>query len=78
MNAHTDIVLSDDLLRSQVKYICLHVDKNNILAPRINKMEAWLEDTEVTTERLVHSELSCGDLEGRRSATAANAGAPHF
>lgn len=78
MNAHTDIVLSDDLLRSQVKYICLHVDKNHILAPRIDEMEAWLENAEVTTERLVYSELSCGDLEGWRSATAANAGTPHF
>lgn len=41
-------------------------------------MEPWLEDLHVSAERLVDSELGCRDLKGWRSATAANAGAPHL
>lgn len=44
LDAHADIVLGDDLLGSQLKYIRLHVDQYDVLGPRIDKVEAWLED----------------------------------
>lgn len=73
---HGDVVLGDDLLRSHSEHRSLHVDLDDILADRVDQMEAWLQDLHVSAEGLMDAQLGSGDLIDGPLEAATDAGTP--